>query len=194
MCVLLMITKQAYINLCQQDKVQSICRSNNDHGFCKFKAECRYDHDLVDGRRLEQLVCWADEGMSPSNDKVQSICRSNNDHGFCKFKAECRYDHDLVDGRRLEQLVCWADEGMSPNRDYMTVECRVESDQEPIWKITMKPDAFAKLRHKSNRHGGVYEGKDLLKFVRLIERAIGSKRYLFLESETLYSCGMQLTR
>ncbi|PPQ88980.1 hypothetical protein CVT25_005079 [Psilocybe cyanescens] len=49
-------------------------------------------------------------------------------------------------------------EGMPPNRDYMTNKCWVEGDQEPTHKYTMKPDAFAKLRHKSNCHGGVYKG------------------------------------
>ncbi|KAF8073322.1 hypothetical protein FPV67DRAFT_1736479, partial [Lyophyllum atratum] len=56
-------------------KVQSICRSNHDRGFCRFKNGCRYDHDLIDSRRLERLVRWADEGMSPHRDYMSVECR-----------------------------------------------------------------------------------------------------------------------
>ncbi|KAF8073325.1 hypothetical protein FPV67DRAFT_1477363 [Lyophyllum atratum] len=128
--------------------------------------------------------------FNPSADKadgkVQSICRNTHDRGFCRFKNACRYDHDLIDSRRLERLVRWADEGMSPHRDYMTVECRVEGGA-PTWRITLKPDAFAKLGLGSNRIQEAYEGGDLLGVVRRMEQVVGLnlKRQLVVQQDTV---------
>ena len=45
------------------------------HSRCS-RADCRYDHDLIDAKRIEHLVRWPQNGMSPDHEYISVDCRS----------------------------------------------------------------------------------------------------------------------
>ncbi|GLB41285.1 hypothetical protein LshimejAT787_0905000 [Lyophyllum shimeji] len=108
--------------------------------------------------------------------KVQSICTAHYDRSSCR-RPDCRYDHDLVDAKRIEHLGRWPPQDM-PNYDALSVECRV-TDGRPMWKIILKPAAFATLSPTSPTARTIpprpfsYEDEDLLKVVRHMEGIVG---------------------
>ncbi|KAF8651625.1 hypothetical protein AX16_004666 [Volvariella volvacea WC 439] len=56
------------------DKVQSICTAHYQHSRCQ-RIDCRYDHNLVDAKRIESLVRWSPGGMSPDYETLTVECR-----------------------------------------------------------------------------------------------------------------------
>ncbi|KDR74430.1 hypothetical protein GALMADRAFT_141468 [Galerina marginata CBS 339.88] len=111
------------------------------------------------------------------SEKVQSLCRAHYNHTSCR-RANCRYDHDLIDAKRIQHLGRWSNEGMVPSYQILSVECRV-TDGRAMWKITLKPDAFAKLSPTSPIALAIpfwpfsREGEDLLAVVKLLEAVVG---------------------
>jgi len=55
-------------------KVQTICKANDDHGACN-RPDCRFDHNLVDSKRIESLVRWPNQSQTPDHEYMAIECR-----------------------------------------------------------------------------------------------------------------------
>jgi len=71
------------------EKKQSLCQAHQS-GNCTFGSQCRLDHDLIDGKRLENLVRW---GLDDSGtyEYLTVECR-NNPRGSVRWKITLKPD------------------------------------------------------------------------------------------------------
>ncbi|KAH7883472.1 hypothetical protein F5I97DRAFT_1815357 [Phlebopus sp. FC_14] len=70
-------------------KSQSLCMAHYEGAGCQ-RSDCRYDHDLVDGTRIEKLARWKEQGMSPNFDFLSLECKAKG--GVVKWKITMKPD------------------------------------------------------------------------------------------------------